>query len=575
MLKLGKPDAVLSDAWPTLLEDEVAGLRRLARLVDQRYRSDGIVDIVAVEPIIKLLLEDHAPWRLGDCAQGLLRDWLRAHVAAQTPTGHPSRILLRERLVVMCSAAEGRLADRRQAATAARAARTPEEVAEERRNVERHRWLMSEVGSGRRRRRQRPEIAREITDKIVVELLALLGSDIGEDGEAILRRVARDAPQALAPTVEEPLTGLALAGHRRGLLAALMEAYYLDDEADGSGPSDDGVRRHRARSIGVVPLAAWYRGPFMPLFQTDFRAGVAVLNRLLNHAARIRARTLTRLDQARLFQDDVVGSYQTELKITGTRQVYIGDEHVWRWYRGTGVGPYPCFSALQALERVCDQLIKCGTSIGRLVAMLLDGCRNLAMVGLVVGLLVRHVENADRVLDPFLVEPLIWHLEFGRIVHDRGPFAADSEGLVAPERRSWSLRDVAMRLVLGAKEERAAELRELGKRLVANARRHMESIPDDGPTQSRPETDNSAERDLATVRGWASCLDRDRYRTQEGQGVCCIFRPRRRKTSFGRCSTARSIWNLRRKPFDWSFATAASPQMVAERPSTARSWRPM
>ena len=516
MLRLGNPNPVFRDAWPVLQADDAAELRRLARLVDQRLCTDGVVDIVAVEPIITLLLEDSVPWRRGEYAQRLLRDWLRAHVMAETPDGHPLRVRLRQRLVAACSAAERRVAEEQRAAVAARAARAPEDLAEERRHEESHRWLMSEIGSGGRRRRQRPEIAPEITDKIIVELLALLGSDIGEDGEAILRRVARDAPQWLAPAVEELLTGRALAGNRRGLLAALTEAYYLDDEADGSGPSDDGVRRHRARSMGVVPLAAWYRGPFMPLFQTDFRNGVAVLNRLLNHAARIRARTLTRLDEARLLQDDAVGSYQTELKITGTRQVYIGDEHVWRWYRGTGVGPYPCFSALQALEHVCDQLIKRGTSIGRLVATLLDGCRNLAMVGFVVGLLVRHLEKADRVLDPFLVEPLIWHLEFGRIVHDRGPFAADSEGLVAPERRSWSLRDVAMRLVLGAKVERAAELRELGKRLVANARRHMESTPDDDPTQSRPETDNLAEGDLATVRGWASCFDRDRYRIQEG-----------------------------------------------------------
>ena len=517
MLRLGNPDPVLRDAWPVLQADDAAGLRRLARLVDQRLCTDGIVDIVAVEPVITLLLEDAVPWRRGEYAQRLLRDWLRAHVIAETPDGQPLRVLLRRRLVDACSAAERRFAEERKAAVAARAGRTPEDLAEERRPEESHRWLMSEIGSGSRRRRQRPEIAQEITDETVIELLALLGSDIGEDGEAILRRVARDAPQRLAPAVEELLTGRALAGNRRGLLAALTEAYYLD-EAGGSGPLDDGVRRHRARSIGVVPLAAWYRGPFMPLFQTDFRNGVAVLNRLLNHAARVRARTLAPLDQARLLQDDALGSYQIELKITGTRQVYIGDEHVWRWYRGTGAGPYPCFSALQALERVCDQLIKRGTPTGRLVAMLLDGCRNLALVGFVVGLLVRHLENADRLLDPFLVEPLIWHLEFGRIVHDRGPFAADSEGLVAPERRSWSLRDVAMRLVLGAKDERAAELRELGKRLVANARRQIESTPDDGQTRSRPEPDNSGAQNLATVRGWASCFDRDRYRVQEEPG---------------------------------------------------------
>ncbi len=287
MLKLGNPNPVLRDAWPVLQADDAAGLRRLARLVEQRLCTDGIVDIVAVEPVIALLLEDSVPWRRGEHVQRLLRDWLRAHVMAETPDGHPLRVQLRQRLVDACSAAERRVAEERKAAVAARAARTPEDLAEERRREERHQHLMSEIGSGGRRRRQRPEIAPDITDKVVIELLALLGSDIGEDGEAILRRVARDAPQWLAPAVEELLTGRALGANRRGLLAALTEAYYLDDEADGSGVFDDGIRGHHARHLGFAALAAWHFGPFMPLFQTDFRNGAAVLNRLLNHAARI------------------------------------------------------------------------------------------------------------------------------------------------------------------------------------------------------------------------------------------------------------------------------------------------
>ena len=213
MLRLGNPNPVLRDAWPELQAAGAAGLRRLARLVEQRLCTNGIVDLAAVEPIITLLLEDSVPWRRGEYAQRLLRDWLRAPVMAETPDGHPLRVLLRQRLVDACSAAERRVAEERKSAVAARAARTPEDWAEERRREERHQYFMSEIGSGGRRRRQRPEIPPDITDKVVVELLALLGLDTGEDGEAILRRVARDAPQWLAPAVEELLTGRALAGN--------------------------------------------------------------------------------------------------------------------------------------------------------------------------------------------------------------------------------------------------------------------------------------------------------------------------------------------------------------------------
>ena len=277
LLALTNPEAVLRDAWLELRANNSAGLQRLARLLDQRFSDDnGIIDIIAVEPVIALMLEDHVPWRSGEHAEGLFRAWLRGLVVANTAAGHKLRIMLRERLVEECKAADRRLDEKQEAAAAARAARTQEEIDKERQFEEKHSWMFAEIGYGghRQHRQQRPEIPYEIKNEIVLELFALLGPDLGHDGEAILRRVARDAPSWLAPAVEELFTGRALANYRRGFLAQLTEAYYLDDEADGSDIFDDGIRRHHARGFGISPLASWYRGPFMPLFQTDFRNGV-------------------------------------------------------------------------------------------------------------------------------------------------------------------------------------------------------------------------------------------------------------------------------------------------------------
>ena len=56
LLALADPGPVLQDAWPGLLSDDSAGLRRIARLIDQRHRGDnGIVDVIAIEPIVTLL----------------------------------------------------------------------------------------------------------------------------------------------------------------------------------------------------------------------------------------------------------------------------------------------------------------------------------------------------------------------------------------------------------------------------------------------------------------------------------------------------------------------------------------
>ncbi len=514
LLALADPGAVLRDTWPALRADNNAGLRRLARLVGQRHRDDtGIVDPIAVEPIVTLLLDDNTPWRSGEYAADLLRDWLRAHVFAGTDSGHPLRVLLRERLLRSCEQADRDLAEQQEAEAARRAARTPEEVERYRQIEEHHRALYAAAGHGNRR--QRPEVPYEITNETVVELLALLGPDLGSEGEAILRRVAEDAPSSLAPAVERPLTGHALAGYGGGLLAHLTEAYYIDDKTRGSLGFDDGIRHHEVRTI-MGPSFAWHLGPFIPLFQADFRDGVAVLNRLLNHAAQFRARTLARLDEDELAPpSDGLDAFVADLEITGSGRRYVGDDHVWCWYRGSTVGPYPCFSALQALERECDTFIERGAPLRLLIPLLLDGCENLAMVGLVVGLLMRHLENADDLLDPYLAEPHVWELEFSRLVHEMSGPAASSEGLARPERRNWSLHNAALFMAVHADDARATELCTVKEKLIANARRDLEAVSADEATRADQMADDSVEQVLISVRNWANSLDPEGYNALE------------------------------------------------------------
>ena len=521
LLRLAEPSRILRDAWAELRADDAAGLQRLARLVDQRLRGDnGIVNPIAIEPLISLLLEDSAPWRSGKYASDLLREWLHGHVVARTYAGNPLRILLRERLVEACAEADRRLGEQRRAEAATRAARTPEEIDRERRFEESHSDLfVSQMGYGGRRRRHRPEVPHECRDEVFLELLTLLGPDLGDQGEAILLRVAQDAPPSLAPAMEKPFTDLALASYRRGLLAQLTQAYYLDDEDDGSGFDDDGIRRHHYQSTGLLgPLAAWHYGPFMALFQSDFLGGVAVLNRMLNHAALISARTLARLDSMRhSLQDLDISPYQVDLEVTGTRRIYVGDEQIWYWYRGTGVGPRPCISALQALERTCDQLIKHGIPIEKLVAVLLEDCENLAMVGLTAGMLVRHMAIADNLLDPYFADPLIWRLEFRRVGKELSTMAASSEGIEAPDRRNWSLREAATMMTARANDERAAELRRIGETLVENARLQIGQDREADAIEAQANGDEDIDTELAMFILWASCLDRDKFQIHETQ----------------------------------------------------------
>jgi len=511
LLTLGDPRPVLREAWPQLQAADRAGMQRLIRLADQRLRGqNAFVRVTAVEPLVELLLEDETPWRASKGEHTLLLEWLRSLVGSKVSAGYALREQLRARLLEFCAAADEQLRAKEEARAAARAAVTGEQGAAMR-GVRKGLPNFGEIGYPRRRRRRpRPEISRGITDETVVELFALLGPDLGADGEAILRRIADAAPEHLAPALEGIVCGRALAGYRRGFLADMVLAYYLDEEEDGSqgDDHDEGVREHQGFSIGM-PLAAWYRGPFMPLFQTDFRNGVSVLNRILNHAAIVRARILTGLD--RYFepvQDSDLDRYRTELDITGAPHAYIGDSGTWNWYRGTGVGPYPCMSALQALERVCDDFVGLGVPLETLIPTLLSGCDNVAMVGLVVGVLVRHLDKPGTSLDPFLAEPDVWHFEFARIVHEHGWLRASSEGIVGADRRGWSLREAATSLVLAAGPERAEELRLVGQQLVEKVRRRLEQLGDSVPT-------SDMEMELSTAQAWASGLDGSTYSVQK------------------------------------------------------------
>ena len=331
LITLGDSSPIIRDAWVKLRANEDVGLKRLARLVGQRHRGEkGIINLNVIEPIVSMLLEVSQPWSAGEYASNLLGEWLHGHVMAGTAAGHQLRILLRERLVEAYEEGERRLQERLRADEAARAARTPDDIERERRFMAMDQVLFSRTGHGGRRRRQRPEVPYECRDKVFLELLALLGPDLGDEGEAILLRIAQDAPSSLAPAVDDLLTAKAISCYKRGLLAHLTQAYYLDDEADGSSTFDDGIRRHHPRRGELyLPHAAWFRGPFLTLFRTNFRRGVAVLNCLLNHAALVRASKLARLHNRSNSIDDVeIAQYTADLSITGTNSMFVGDENV-------------------------------------------------------------------------------------------------------------------------------------------------------------------------------------------------------------------------------------------------------
>ena len=268
----------------------------------------------------------------------------------------------------------------------------------------------------------------------------------------------------------------------------------------------------------------------MPASRVVSSCNRVVINRILNHAARYRVAgemsdpASVPLDQLPSIVVDLVG--------VGPRR-FVGDGHVWRWYRGNAVGPYPCISALVAIERVLDEILvasevrAAGALLTRIVSILLQDCENLAIPGLIVGTLVRYTSAAPlELLGPWLRNPEVWHLEFERSTHELQRFhvhGSDPEDQPGRERRRWSFRDVGYDLVaralLADDRVRLASLSAVGDALNERAGELVEEARNaaeysDGDQEPAQFDEGPASEFIATVRGWASSFQHVHFRIE-------------------------------------------------------------
>ncbi len=462
ILTLGSARAALMRAWPALIADERAGLSTLLRLALQRYSEGGFGDPVILAPLVELAY----------CGE---HDLGQDNRHARHGTGQQIRQLVLEWLRGLAKADAGPLLLRQQV---------------------RDHLLATD---------------REQYDEFAVEALGMLGPDLDERAEGFLRGLAESGGAFLAPAVESVGAILAMSTHQPGLLIDLAEAFYIirrDEDPEGwsSGFFDDGIRHHRpGRGIGV-PMAAWYFGPFFRLLNVRLRETVALTNRMLDHAAAARVRQLGGLGNVRFPPGAPLPGLDLEFPGVGVRRC-VGDEHVWSWYRRSSVGPHACMSALLAIERFADHLIDgLGVPLANVAALLLRDCNNLAMPGLVVGLLVRHLDNAGDQLDRWLAQPEVWNLEFYRAVsEDQLHVPGDPAELVGGERRRFTFRDVAAQMTvtmkLAGNQDRLAALAAVGDQLIKRARDQVAA-------------GQSEESGLIEVEGWAAALHPENYRAR-------------------------------------------------------------
>lgn len=461
----------------------------VVRIVEQRHRTNGLPDPIISTPVVQILLDSPEPWQISKSSFELLAGWLQSLALLNVPAGNQLRIRLRDRLITYWNSF------------------LPHESARNDDTDDR----FAELGFGPRRRR-RHELPHEVTNDEYIECLALLGPDIDARVEQCMLTIADDAPAFLAPAADSPVSARAIALHDPDLLAKLVEAYYIDDE-DNGWHLEEGVRDHQGRWKGFPPpFCEYYYGGFWALFNLgSYKTSARVLNNILNHGARIRVRTLADLnvdpfDVALDHGPEDERETGAELNLDGTPRLFMGDAHVWSWYRGTSVGPYSGMSALLAMERVAEGWLAAGVTPARVVNVLLEGCENLSVPGMLFGLLTRHIDKVTNELDPFLAEPIVWNLEFARVTGEYSGLRARTDDLKHQERRNWSPREVCAKLMTSGDEDRARALKAVGDLLIANGDRL--GVPEE------------------LTKNWAASLDADQYEvTQQGDQLYLQVNP--------------------------------------------------
>lgn len=474
LFTLGDAEPAIRKLWHSLTAGDATSLATLLRLAEARFVSGTFGDIFALRPVVRIAFCERPPIpnapRLGHRAlreviNDLVLAWLRGMATSQL---QPDSLRQSVRDTILLE--------------------------------------------------DRPHY-----DDFAVEALSSLGPDLDERAEAWLRDVARERPGNLNAAVESLAVAASMAVARPDLLLDLSEAYYIErpDPRDrwGGHTLDDGIRdfKHGLGPGFGVPAAAWYYGPFFRLLNSRPIETIAFINRMLDHAARFRVEKMSTYRDGTSGSEDLEGVH-LDLPGIGDR-LYVGDSHVWAWYRGTSVGPYPCMSALLALERFADDLLeRVKVPAHRLIALLLTDCHNLAVPGLVVGFLTRHPEESSDLLDPFLASPSVWHLEAARVSGDYGFRVRDPDAdkLTGSDRRRYTFHETVAGMVINARlagnEERLAQLESLGERLVAAARSDLESDEDDYAEY------------LATVDSWAAEFRIENYRaSKSGEQVMIQF----------------------------------------------------
>ncbi|MBN9123054.1 MAG: hypothetical protein J0I06_28600, partial [Planctomycetes bacterium] len=211
----------------------------------------------------------------------------------------------------------------------------------------------------------------------------------------------------------------------------------IEDEEDldwrDNEPDKPGIRR----VLCFFP-AAPVQGPFLSLLRHDEDEGIRLVHGLTNRA--------TEVWRTSMQTEGMLGTPLTPaplaLQLPSGEKTFWGDEHVYRWHRGTSVGPPAVVSSLMALEMWLEEQLESGRDAEELFAKVLAGSDSVAVLGVCASVSVFAPDRCLAAVLPLLSHPRLWRMDVARRANEapgRPPISLPNTEALDRIRAQWAL----------------------------------------------------------------------------------------------------------------------------------------
>jgi hypothetical protein len=221
--------------------------------------------------------------------------------------------------------------------------------------------------------------------------------DIGELSKDALKLEAQSSNQDVEP-LENPISN----NKNLPTFPSAIPAY--------EDPTEFGIEEYLDFCFPPSPI----QGPFFNLLIKEEDEGL----RLVKTLCKVAVEKWRQQKQCQELEEPGYTPLPITLNLPSGAQEFWGDAQIYRWYRGTSVGPYPLISALMALEMWMERQIEADRNVEDLFEKVLKESNCVVFLGICVSIALAYPQKCLSVVLPIVSSPALWQMDIERQVHE-------------------------------------------------------------------------------------------------------------------------------------------------------------